>query len=290
MKNLVIAFCTLFFLQNGIAQEHDIHFEHGTLEEALALAKKNKKPLFVDVWATWCGPCKYMAATAFKDERVADFYNEKFVNLKLDGEKNDGPEVMRKYQISAYPTLLYFNAEGVLVLKIVGGQDAKTLLSKGKMVLNPEMDPVYTARKKFFASKKSSADLKSYIQVLQEEENDSLTFYAYKYVAVNPKLDLNDPLDLQVYFKTDMDYKSANSQVFLTMVNTVDADTYLSKFNDFIKVAMEAAIKKKDFSIVELAMKDLFVYVRQVKRDNLPTEADFVQRLKADYERQVGTN
>lgn len=289
MRNFFVALSAILLFQTSFAQEQDINFEHGTLEEALAIAKKNKKPLFVDVFATWCGPCKYMANTAFKDKDVVEFYNKNFVSLKLDGEKNDGPEIMRKYQLSAYPTLLYFNAEGVLVLKIVGGQDAPTLLRKGRMVVNPELDPVFIARKNYFKSKKTNQDLKNYLEVMHREENDSLTFYAKQYALKKPALDLNDPVELQVYFKTDMDYKSKNSTTFLNMVNTIDSDVYLTKFNDFIKVAMETAVQKKDFSIVESAMKDLFVYVRQVKRENLPTEEDFVMRLRGDYERQVGT-
>lgn len=285
MKYLFVTCLVLLSVWTVSAQE--INFDHSTLQEALAKAKKAKKPLFVDVYATWCGPCKYMAKTAFTDKEVADFYNENFISLKLDGEKNDGPEVMRNYQIGAYPTLLYFNAEGNLVTKIVGGQDAAFLLRKAKMVLMPETDPVFIARRTYFNSPKNIGDLKNYVGVMQMEANDSLMTYSQEYVSRKPDLDLNDPVEMDVFFKTNFDYQSALGQQFLNKVNDLDADTYLGKLNDYIRVAMQQAIQNKDFSVVERTIHDLFVYVQQVKRDNLPTEEDFLNRLRNDYNKQV---
>ncbi len=107
-----------------------IKFTHVTLKKAKDEAKKSGKIIFIDCYTSWCGPCKQMAATSFQDEKVAAVYNEKFINLKVDIEKDaDGPELARMYKISGYPTLLYINAEGKLVKSMLGLQTADKLIS-----------------------------------------------------------------------------------------------------------------------------------------------------------------
>lgn len=107
-----------------------IKFNHITLKKAKEEAQKSGKIIFIDCHTSWCGPCKQMAATSFMDEKVADIYNEKFINLKVDIEKDgDGPELARMYKISAYPTLLYINSEGKLVKSVIGAQSADKLIS-----------------------------------------------------------------------------------------------------------------------------------------------------------------
>ena len=57
------------------AQHREIAFEHTTLQEALKKATIENKILFVDCYTDFCGPCKVMAATVFKTDSVADFFN-----------------------------------------------------------------------------------------------------------------------------------------------------------------------------------------------------------------------
>lgn len=82
-----------------------IQFFHGTWAEALEKAKIEDKLLFVDAYAQWCGPCKVMAKNVFTQKKVGDFFNENFINLKMDMETTDGASFGHKYPVSAYPTL-----------------------------------------------------------------------------------------------------------------------------------------------------------------------------------------
>lgn len=261
-----------------------ITFEHGTLEEALAKAKQAKKPLFVDVYATWCGPCKQMAATAFVDPEVTSYYNTNFISLKLDGEKNDGPGVMQKYGISAYPTLLYFNSNGDLVAKVVGGQQAKQLLSKGKDVVNPEANPVFAANKTYQKSKKKQADLKAYVKILQENEHDSLAKYAAEYYQKYPNLDLKDPVELEVFKSAVHDYKSPLSKQFLNDdENVKNQDAYLGKINDYFMTTYQEAKIANDFEIMEKMVVEIFPYLQKCNVPDLPSQADYLEYVKAQF-------
>lgn len=110
-----------------------IKFKGMTLDEAKAEAKSSGKLIFIDAYTDWCGPCKKMAATSFTDSKVAEIFNSKFINLKIEMEKsNDGPTVARTYGVKAYPTLLFINADGKLIKQVIGFQTADQLLGYAK--------------------------------------------------------------------------------------------------------------------------------------------------------------
>jgi thiol:disulfide interchange protein len=107
-----------------------IRFKRLSLQEAKAEAVKTNKIIFIDAYTSWCGPCKKMAATSFQDPNVSEIYNSKFINLKIDMEKDaDGIEIAKMYKVQAYPTLLYIDSDGKLIKSIVGFQTPDRLIS-----------------------------------------------------------------------------------------------------------------------------------------------------------------
>lgn len=106
-----------------------IDFSDISLEEAKTLAKKKKKIIFIDAYASWCGPCKMLDKNTFSDASVGTYFNDKFINLKIDCEKHpDGRKVASTYSVSAYPTLIWIDADGNLVKKEVGYKSPEQLL------------------------------------------------------------------------------------------------------------------------------------------------------------------
>ena len=117
------------------ANKGGIDFEDITYEQALEKAKASNKLIFIDAYAVWCGPCKWMSANTFTDKSVGDFYNDNFINLKIDMEKGEGPELSRKLQVTAYPTLFFINKEGEIVKRVLGAKPPKEFLKIGKSLL-----------------------------------------------------------------------------------------------------------------------------------------------------------
>lgn len=107
-----------------------IKFNKITYDKALKQAKSSKKLIFIDVYTSWCGPCKQMAKTTFQSEKVGNYFNEKFINMKLDAElEADGTKVATDFKVTAYPTMLFINGDGKLIKRVVGYQTEEKLLS-----------------------------------------------------------------------------------------------------------------------------------------------------------------
>ncbi|MCF8246631.1 MAG: thioredoxin family protein [Saprospiraceae bacterium] len=127
-----------FFIALGMSLQlgaQGIDFFHGSFKEALEESQKSGKPIFMDAYAKWCGPCKRMAATTFKDESVGEYFNKNFINLKIDWEESEGVSLRSKYNVSAFPTLFFISSDGEVIQKVVGGQDVNGLLRQGEMAL-----------------------------------------------------------------------------------------------------------------------------------------------------------
>ena len=109
-----------------------IHFFKGSYKEALAEAKKQNKLVFIDAYASWCGPCRLLKEKTFTDKAVVDYYNEHFINVSVDVEKGEGPELATKYKVTHYPTLIIADKDGKRITFTVGYIQPDDLLGFGK--------------------------------------------------------------------------------------------------------------------------------------------------------------
>lgn len=143
MKRFVLVITAIITLSNwglliGQVHEHEsvnqegIQFVDDTWDEALALAKKEHKLIFLDVYATWCGPCKVLKSKTFPDKEAGQYFNENFINVTFDGEKGDGIKVAHQLNVRAYPSLFMLNADGIPIVYYAGYLKPDELIQLGK--------------------------------------------------------------------------------------------------------------------------------------------------------------
>lgn len=98
-----------------------LEFTDANFEE---LVLKSDKPVIVDLWAVWCGPCRMVGPIV---EEIGHEYEGQAIVGKLDVDNN--PEVARKYSVRNIPTILFFK-NGEVVDKQVGAVPKQVIVGK----------------------------------------------------------------------------------------------------------------------------------------------------------------
>lgn len=138
MLNKTARYVTIFiccWMAKGSVLAQNIDFVSGNWESVKQKAAKEKKPVFIDIFTVWCGPCKKMANTVFTQQKVAQHFNSRFINFKVDAEKGEGITLAEKYQVMSYPTYLFVDADGKLLYRIEGSLDADTFIKESQHAL-----------------------------------------------------------------------------------------------------------------------------------------------------------
>ncbi|ARK13622.1 thioredoxin family protein [Fibrivirga algicola] len=132
---LVVLFTASSFTPaNDDESKAGIQFTSARWADILKKAKAENKLIFLDAYASWCGPCKMLQKNVFTQKTVGDYFNKKFINVKMDMEKGEGPALAQMYPLEAYPTLLFINGNGRVVKKAIGYMSADDLIGVGKSV------------------------------------------------------------------------------------------------------------------------------------------------------------
>jgi thiol-disulfide isomerase/thioredoxin len=184
MKKIIVLIALLVIgLENVVAQE-GIRFTDLSWKQTLAKAELEDKLIFIDAYTDWCGPCKWMAKNAFTDEDVAAVMNKTFICKQIDMESDFGKKFDEVYEITAYPTLFFINADGDIVKRSVGALDAQQLLSLAKMVADPTLSPTYQLKVKYDAGDHSEELMEEYFQAVKDEDVTADTNIVNAYSAV----------------------------------------------------------------------------------------------------------
>lgn len=146
MKHALILL--LFLSSTFSVMAQGIQFNTSSWAEIVQEAKKQDKLIFLDAYTVWCGPCKYMTKNVFVDDAVGAYYNEHFINVKMDMERGEGKEIAKKYDVQAYPSLFFINADEEVVHMSLGAQDIDGFIALGKAALNPSSQ-LMSLQKKF---------------------------------------------------------------------------------------------------------------------------------------------
>lgn len=218
MKTKTLLLSVLVAASTAFAQTKEIHFEKSSFADIKAKAKKENKLIFIDAYTSWCGPCKWMAANVFTNDTVADYFNTKFINAKIDMEKGEGPEIAKLYDVRCYPNLLFIDGEGKLIHRGAGGLKTKQLIELADNAFNPEKRfSKYTSE---YASKKTDATfLLNYMDALDRgclPADDVLK----DYFATQKEENFTNRQNWTAIYNYTNDY---NSKEFAYLLKNIDA-------------------------------------------------------------------
>lgn len=176
MKKILALFLFTFFSFSGLmAQDEGIVFTTDkSFDEVLAKAKAENKYIFMDAYAEWCGPCKWIAKNIFPLPEVGQYFNSRFVSVQIDMEKGEGPALANKYQVQAYPTLLFLNSKGEMVHRVVGAVDGPKLIDAAEIAADPEKN-LAGMQKKYEKNKTNPDFLVEYLNLLDAAYMDKNT-------------------------------------------------------------------------------------------------------------------
>lgn len=234
LKSIYIVFILFVLVLPSTAQ---IRFFKGTLAEAQQKAREEKKLLFVDFYTTWCGPCKMMAREVFPLPELGGYFNQHYVACQLDAEKEVDKTILKKYGVNAFPCMVFMDAEGKELKKVVGVVAPGILLSEAKVAAGDEMP--YEKLYAEYQKNKKKTDIAAGLLMKAPYFISSCGEYDQKKWAVRMETLFADYVKnkgLKNMVNVDDFYLISNFHVALDKDDPI-FDFMLSHYEDYVKIA-----------------------------------------------------
>lgn len=280
MKNITAVFAALFLLAAQPSTAQGIEFAHDkSFQELLASAKAQNKLIFIDCYTSWCGPCKRLAAQVFPDSAVGAYYNANFINAKFDMEKGEGVTLAGKFEIRAYPTLLWVDYEGKVKHKVVGGLDPTGLIQNGKKAVDPTPGILSNMKAQYNQGTRDVNFLADYLNILQNADEATEVIFKEYLDKLSPK-DLSEAKHSKTIFNLTNSLKSPGLAYVVKNKNfytgTMGADAYNNKITQIAAKAATEASKANDPEMFNGA-------IELIKANKSANSDEKVLKLSMDY-------
>jgi dipeptidyl aminopeptidase/acylaminoacyl peptidase/thiol-disulfide isomerase/thioredoxin len=261
-----------------IAQQTDAGINFKNFEnwgKVLAQAKKENKDIFIDAFATWCGPCKKMDMEVYPNSAIGKLINEKFISVKVQFDQtekdpdqikkwySDAKMIMERYQIESFPTYLFVNPDGKLNYKAEGYQNAEDFTKTVLVAKDPQKN--YTGQIQQFKSGKVSGNALLKLALLAKKYHDDNTAMAVarKYKATvldkeNPEKVLSP--ELAEYIGSFYILLSTKDEVVKYMYSNQSKSDSLLKNKGFSKSVVDYAIIT---DLIDSEIKDDTSYTKE---------------------------
>lgn len=283
---LLVALAISFTMNTGILAQ--VKFQNMDLAKAKAKAAKEDKLVFVDVYASWCGPCKELDRFVFSRADVASILNQKFIPLKIDGEDETRIEDLITLNVEAYPSLFIINPKTDEITKFQGFMDADDLLEELDFALNPKKHPVKIVQQTL----KENATKDNYMNVIsalladrsenQEQIDETVALYIEKF----PNLDLTNSIDQLIFSRHINDTDHPLVTQFLSDQKGFDNDFRETKFLSILEHYLNQAIEKENVGIVNEKYHRLLPYFEDLF-DSKEDKDELFQKIQEIYKASI---
>jgi thiol-disulfide isomerase/thioredoxin len=270
----------LLLLMSQATFGQGIKFQKGEWRDVLREARLFRKTIFIDIYTTWCTPCKIMDKDVFSQGAVGTKYNDNFICYKVDAEKGEGIILAKKFGVSSFPTLLYVDAEENIIQKREGAMPLADFMNEADMVvasLKEGGKPLGTWDKEYTDGRRDAEFLYSYINKRTKFGNDNRQLLEeYLYTLPNAMLTQERVLRLILNNVFDADNKAYE----VLCANRDKVETFMANGEQKVNSAIAASVGES-FKVVQ-QNKDEQALERLLEK-NTSCLPDVAERMNARY-------
>jgi thiol-disulfide isomerase/thioredoxin len=256
----------------AITASAQTNFNEGkTFQQILDQAKAEGKPVFIDCYTSWCGPCKQMATKVFPQKEAGDYFNSKFVCWKVDMEQGEGPELAKKYDVAAYPTFLIVNNDGSLRASQVGSAPLDKFIKTIDSLLNEEKG-LNWYQQQFKDGNRDEAFLKDYMDLLDSRylRNEKKQVTSVLLEGKTPEQIVADSTLFKKFFSGNYD---TDDELFLGVYRL--RPTIVEKYGEKAVETLDKAWKLGARMVIEFEGREF--------KNFDPTKFDAFKQMMKDY-------
>jgi thioredoxin-related protein len=231
--------------QNGIKFETELK----SWQEVLAKAKQENKYIFIDCFTTWCGPCKVMDKDVYSSKETGDYFNSKFLSIKVQMDRTDKDDdytknwygdaafIEKSFNVVAFPTFVFLAPDGKPMHKATGLLNPQAFIALAKDAQNPDKQ-YYRMLAEFKPGEMDTAEMKGIARALKYSGSELAKKIVTDYLNRIPSSSLYTKDNLRLL--RDFRETEKSQEVALSYIKSLPAEKLFTNDNiefvgDFIQ-------------------------------------------------------